>query len=162
MTRTTGRKFRLNGIRQSTRLPHKHRLRQAFQNYVIYSADQLPAKVDLRSDMMPIEDQSQIGSCAANCLAGAYEYVTKKDNEQDIAVSRLFIYYNGRAKENPSGITDSACTMTNGIEALEEFGVCPESSWPYTISQVNTKPNSEAYQDAKVIKSSMHCKWTSI
>ncbi|CAF4497980.1 unnamed protein product [Rotaria sp. Silwood2] len=99
--------------------------------------------------MMPIEDQSQIGSCTANCLAGAYEYVTKKGNDQDIAVSHLFIYYNGRAKENPSAITDSGCTMTNSIETLEEFGVCLKSIWPYDISQMNTKPNGEAYQDAK-------------
>ncbi len=39
--------------------------------------------------------------------------------------------------------------MTNGIEALEESGVCLESVWPYDISQVNTRPSDEAYQDAK-------------
>jgi C1A family cysteine protease len=39
--------------------------------------------------------------------------------------------------------------MTDGIEALEELGVCLESIWPYDISQVNTKPSNEAYQDAR-------------
>jgi len=68
---------------------------------------------------------------------------------EDIAVSRLFIYYNGRAKEDPSSITDSGCTLTDSIEALEEYGVCLESIWPYDISQVNTQPSDEAYQDAK-------------
>jgi C1A family cysteine protease len=81
--------------------------------------------------------------------SAAYEYITKKSDSEDIAVSRLFIYYNGRAKENPSSITDSGCTMTNGIEALEESGVCLESIWPYDISQVNARPTDEAYQDAK-------------
>jgi hypothetical protein len=31
---------------------------------------------------------------------------------------------------------------------MEKFGVCLESVWPYDISQVNTKPSDEAYQDA--------------
>jgi hypothetical protein len=39
--------------------------------------------------------------------------------------------------------------MTCAIEALEEFGVCLESIWPYDISQVNTRPSDEAYQAAK-------------
>lgn len=39
--------------------------------------------------------------------------------------------------------------MTCGIEALEEFGTCLESVWPYDISQVNAKPSDEAYQSAK-------------
>jgi hypothetical protein len=62
----------------------------------------------------------------------------------------LFIYYNGRVKEgDDSDITDSGCSMTCAIEALEESGVCLESIWPYDISQVNTRPSDEAYQAAK-------------
>jgi hypothetical protein len=55
-------KFRLNGIIPSKRLPHKQRLCQAFCEHVLYTPDQLPPKVDLRSDMTPVEDQSRIGS----------------------------------------------------------------------------------------------------
>ncbi len=39
--------------------------------------------------------------------------------------------------------------MTNAIEALEEFGTCLESVWPYDISRVNTRPNDSAYQEAQ-------------
>ncbi len=38
--------------------------------------------------------------------------------------------------------------MTSAIEALEEFGTCLESHWPYDISRVNTRPNESAYQEA--------------
>jgi hypothetical protein len=38
--------------------------------------------------------------------------------------------------------------MTDAIEALEEFGVCLESTWPYDISRVNTRPSNEAYDEA--------------
>lgn len=65
-------------------------------------------------------------------------------------MSRLFIYYNGRVKENNnSENTDSGCSMACAIEALEESGVCLESIWPYDISNVNTRPSDEAYQAAK-------------
>jgi C1A family cysteine protease len=82
-------------------------------------------------------------------LLGAYEYLTKKSNGRNTDVSRLFIYYNARVKGDNSGtIVDSGCSMTDAIEALEEFGVCLESIWPYDISQVNTRPNNQAYDQA--------------
>jgi hypothetical protein len=56
------RKFRLNGLLPSSCLPRKQHLCQAFRNRIIYRAEQLPPKVDLRSDMTPVEDQSRIGS----------------------------------------------------------------------------------------------------
>jgi hypothetical protein len=81
---------------------------------------------------------------------GAYEYLLKKSSGQDVDVSRLFIYYNGRArKKNVTTITDSGCSMTNAIEALEEFGTCLESVWPYDIASVNTKPHEQAYEQGK-------------
>ncbi|CAF1580245.1 unnamed protein product, partial [Didymodactylos carnosus] len=114
--------------------------------------DQLPSKADLRPELTPVEDQSQIGSCSANCLAGAYEFLIKKHTGQNKDVSRLFMYYNGRVKENDgtdSQITDSGCSMTSAIEALEEYGACQESLWPYDIAKVNVKPIPDAYNEAK-------------
>ena len=65
-------------------------------------------------------------------------------------MSRLFIYYNGRVIENSSKVvTDSGCSMTNAIEALEEFGTCLESIWPYDISRVNQRPSDMAFEEAK-------------
>ncbi|CAF0820582.1 unnamed protein product [Adineta steineri] len=148
--RINSTKFRLNGIIPSDRRPHKDKLCKAFRDHRVYSANALPPKVDLRSDMTPVEDQSKIGSCAANCLAGAYEYLTKKSDGRNTDVSRLFIYYNSRAKEKQSRtVSDSGCTMTSAIEALEEFGTCLESIWPYDISQVNSRPSDRAYEEAK-------------
>src|SRR5579871_4377815 len=83
------------------------------------------------------------------CFVGAYEYLLKKAYNSNIDVSRLFIYYNARTKKNATNITDSGCSMTNAIEALEELGTCLESVWPYDVSSVNTRPNDEAYQQAQ-------------
>ena len=81
-------------------------------------------------------------------LLGAYEYLTKKKSGTNIDISRLFIYYNSRVKSTHSEtVTDSGCSMTNAIEALEEFGTCLESIWPYDITNVNTRPNGEAFSE---------------
>jgi hypothetical protein len=81
---------------------------------------------------------------------GAYEYLTKKSTGYNTNVSRLFIYYNARVKSNNSELIDDfGCSMTDAIEALEEFGTCLESIWPYDISNVNIRPNDEAYEQAK-------------
>ncbi|CAF2737192.1 unnamed protein product [Rotaria sp. Silwood2] len=130
-------------------MPNKPQLCQSFSDHVLYSSDQLPPKVDFRAAMTLVEDQSRIGSCVANTLAGAYEYLVKKANSSEIDVSRLFIYYNGRASDDPSGnLTDSGCSMTKAIETLEEYGVCLESMWPYDISMVNARPDQQCYQAA--------------
>ncbi len=84
-----------------------------------------------------------------NLSLGAYEYLTKTKDGRNTDVSRLFIYYNSRAKDDHSGVlTDSGCTMTSAIEALEEFGTCLESIWPYEISKVNSRPSDRAFQEA--------------
>lgn len=83
-------------------------------------------------------------------FSGAYEYLTKKSDGRNTDVSRLFIYYNARAKDNRGrSLTDSGCSMTSAIEALEEFGTCLESIWPYDTYKVNTRPSDRAFDEAK-------------
>jgi hypothetical protein len=82
---------------------------------------------------------------------GAYEYLLRKTSGYNIDVSRLFIYYNARVKDDESdeNIVDSGCSITSAIEALEEFGTCLESIWPYRVKHVNRCPTDEAYTAAK-------------
>lgn len=39
----------------------------------------LPQKVDLRQSCPPVEDQGELGSCTANALVGALEFLELKD-----------------------------------------------------------------------------------
>ena len=82
---------------------------------------------------------------------GAYEYLLKKTSGQDIDVSRLFIYFNARAKDKDTeeNLPDSGCTITSAIESLQEMGTCLESIWPYDIKQVNKRPSDDAYSAAE-------------
>jgi len=152
VSKKTGRKYRLDGYLPSTRQPSKPNLRQAFRDRRLYGANQLPPKTDLRKQMTSVENQAHLGSCTANALAGAYEYLTKKGSGQDIHVSRLFVYYNSRVKQNQgdeSNMVDQGCTIVDTVEAVEESGTCLEPIWPYDESQVNTRPSDKAYDQAK-------------
>src|SRR4051794_2122996 len=58
-----------------------------------------PKAVDLRLFCSVVEDQGELGSCTANALAGALEFLEREDNVAFADLSRLFIYYNERAIE---------------------------------------------------------------
>ena len=61
----------------------------------------LPSQVDLRSNCSPVEDQGQLGSCTANALVGAMEFLEVKDKvPRFVNLSRLFVYYNERVIEH--------------------------------------------------------------
>jgi len=108
----------------------------------------LPSKVDLRPKCPPIENQGSIGSCTANALAGALEFLELKDGAPLVDLSRLFIYYNERAIEG-SVKQDSGAFIRDGIKSLAKQGVCPEKEWPYKVSKFKTKPPVKCYTAAK-------------
>jgi uncharacterized tellurite resistance protein B-like protein len=108
----------------------------------------LPAKVDLRPYMTPVEDQGQTNSCAANATAGAYEYLVKRHFGDDAYdVSRMFIYYNARALESDA-VEDEGSALQDVIAGLREKGACSEETWPFDPDQVNEEPPEEAYDEA--------------
>ena len=108
----------------------------------------LPKSVDLRPSMSPVENQGQLGSCTANALAGALEFLEVKSGQSFVDLSRLFIYYNERAIEHSVG-SDSGAMIRDGIKTLAAQGVCPEKEWPYVISTFTKKPSAKCYTDAK-------------
>ncbi len=106
----------------------------------------LPSKVDLRSEDSSVENQGQLGSCTANALAGHLQFLERISGQIYKDVSRLFIYYNERAIEGTVGF-DSGAMIRDGIKVLAKYGVCPESSWPYDISQFTRKPTVACYKE---------------
>jgi len=111
----------------------------------------LPLKVDLRSEDSPVENQGHLGSCTANALAGHLQFLEINKKPAGVIqiykdVSRLFIYFNERALEGTIGF-DSGATIRDGIKVLAKLGVCPESSWPYDISQFTRKPAATCYKE---------------
>ncbi len=115
------------------------------------TAASLPPKVDLRPHMSPVEDQGQTSSCTANAVAGSYEYWMKRFTEKDYDVSRLFIYYNARWRNNEQD-KDAGSVIQLGMEGLQNFGACSEGTWPFAPKLVTVKPNGASYEEAAPMK----------
>jgi C1A family cysteine protease len=109
--------------------------------------ESLPASADLTMYCPAVEEQGNLGSCTANALAGALEYLELKDSVRFEDLSRLFIYYNERMIEN-SIMTDSGAMIRDGIKALKKQGVCSEKKWPYDISKFTYKPDENCFREA--------------
>ena len=99
---------------------------------------QLPPKVDLRAGCSPVENQGQLGSCTANALVGALEFLEKKDGAAFVDLSRLFVYYNERVIEGTVP-QDAGAFLRDGIRSLAKQGVCSEQSWPYKADKLTFK-----------------------
>lgn len=106
----------------------------------------LPAKIDLRTLCSAVEDQGELGSCTANALAGALEFLERKSGSVDFAdLSRLFVYYNERAIEGTVK-SDSGAMLRDGIKVLAKQGVCSETAWPYVVGKFDRKPGVACYR----------------
>lgn len=108
----------------------------------------LPKAVDLRTKLPKPYDQGHIGSCTANALAGAYQYLLKKEHRKSFMPSRLFIYYNERMVERHVD-QDSGAMLRDGIKVLNKWGACSEIDWPYDVEFFNVKPNTDCYASGK-------------
>jgi C1A family cysteine protease len=115
--------------------------------YTVEKLRRIPNVVDLRSGCPPVEDQGNLGSCTAQALVGAMEFLENKEGVVFEDFSRLFIYYNERVIQRTVE-SDSGATLRNGIKTLKKQGVCSEKLWPYKISRFKTRPSKKSYKDA--------------
>ena len=107
----------------------------------------LPSHIDLRPTCSAVDNQGKLGSCTGNALAGAVEFLERKDNVPFVDASRLFIYYNERAMEGTIK-SDAGAMIRDGIKTLKNQGVCSEKCWPYIISKFAIKPSVSCYKEA--------------
>jgi C1A family cysteine protease len=109
----------------------------------------LPKKVDLRgSNMPPVWDQGELGSCTGQAIGSAFEFGQRKQGLKVFMPSALFIYYNERAMEGTID-TDSGAMIRDGMKSVAKIGVCDEVTWPYVIPKFAEKPPQKAYTEAK-------------
>ncbi len=123
--------------------------------YAAPRIERLPRAVDLRRGFGPPYDQGDLGSCTANAIAGAFQFVRRKEKQRpDFVPSRLFIYYNERAVEGTVN-EDSGATLRDGMKVCAKLGVCPErsrppapSDWPYDPARFAERPPAACYRAA--------------
>jgi C1A family cysteine protease len=129
-------------------IPDRGDMRDHYYSAHFLDLLRLPTSIDLRAECPPVYDQGDLGSCTANAIAGALEFDAMKQlSEPDFMPSRLFIYYNERAKEGTVA-SDAGAAIRDGIKSVNILGACPESEWPYDITQFAIKPPDQCYVDA--------------
>ena len=103
--------------------------------------------VDLRNIyIIPPYNQGHLGSCTANAIAFAYQFV--EQNQCDIFLpSRLFIYYHMRAI-NGTINSDAGASLRDGMKVINRFGVVPEKMWPYNVDNFAVEPTRMCAQIA--------------
>jgi C1A family cysteine protease len=117
--------------------------------YYNFARSTLREKVDLRSMASEVESQSDLGSCTAQAIVGAYELLLRRDHPTEfVELSRLFLYYNARVEEQTTEV-DEGVYIRDALKALDHYGVCEERLWPYNTFKFKEQPPAECYQNAK-------------
>lgn len=116
--------------------------------YVRKTDRRLPPMIDLKSGCSPVEDQGNLGSCTAQALAGALEFLERKHRKSFEDRSRLFIYYNERVITRTTN-QDSGAMLRDGIKTLVTNGACGERRWPYVVRRFTMKPPITAYAEGR-------------
>jgi C1A family cysteine protease len=107
----------------------------------------LPSKVNLSTKFPALYDQGELGSCTANAIGAAFQFLQKKQKLKDFIPSRLFIYYNERVVLGTIN-EDSGAMIRDGIKSMNKQGACRETMWPYKIEKFTEKPPQECYKEA--------------
>jgi C1A family cysteine protease len=107
----------------------------------------LPLSVDLRAWCSPIEDQGELGSCAAHAGVGIVEYFERRAFGKHIDASRLFLYKVTRNLLNWTG--DTGAFLRTTMEAMVLFGVPPEEYWKYEVADFDKEPTAFLYAFAQ-------------
>lgn len=114
------------------------------KDYSMLSANNLSSpylkSIDLRNKLPVVYDQGSLGSCTANALCYCFDYI----DDTTFFPSRLYLYYNVRLLDKNINI-DAGSTLSQGIRALEKYGICSEKLCPYVISKFRNKPTNDAY-----------------
>lgn len=88
-------------------------------------------EVDPRSELPPIYDQGQLGSCTANAAAAAFSYDGILDGNDPGMLARLWIYWQERSLEGALSHGDCGAEGHDAFKIAAATGIPPETDWPY-------------------------------
>ena len=135
------------------------------KDLLVFSKESIPISkqlealpVSLKLTTPAVRDQGQIGSCTAFCGAETDEmlYYYNKGYWSQV-LSPAFLYYCERVLILKQKITaDNGAYMVNIPQALQKYGDCLETSYPYPVSNKSTAyktpPTSAAMTEGLVYK----------
>lgn len=109
--------------------------------------DVIESNIDLRDSFTPIKNQGEIGACTVFAVTSIFEYILKKNSNEQHDLSESFVYYNVRHVEGNETV-DTGSSYQDVIKSMGIDGICSEQLHPYT-KELSAKPSDDAYQDGK-------------
>lgn len=107
----------------------------------------LPPAFDLSAGMPGQLDQENIGSCGPNTASEHIQYDQKVQSDIVVPPSRLFTYWTTRYLMGTVG-EDSGVDNRTLAKALNKYGFCAETEWPYITSKFTLQPPSSCFVNA--------------
>jgi hypothetical protein len=101
--------------------------------------------LDLRPDVLEVEDQGPIGSCTAFGWHKAVEVMHERAGNP-INLSPAYLYYHSRMR---GGFLGDGAHMRHVAAVIQDRGVCTEQMWRYDISKINVQPPAECDAEAQ-------------
>lgn len=108
----------------------------------------LPDAVDLTAKLgVRPYNQYDMGSCTANAMAAAIQFLQKLEKLPKVMPSRLFTYFISRELEGTAN-EDAGAYIRDVVKVTNKQGFLFEKDWKYTRKNLFTRPSEELYQEA--------------
>lgn len=121
-----------------------------YRPQVVRTKDEENVIVSLEDKLPACWDQLQEGSCTGHGVGGAVAFI-----HPELMPSRQQIYFDGRRAEGDTD-QDAGAQIADVVGALAEYGVAPESLWPYEESNIYDTPPDSVYQASLPYKISQY------
>ena len=128
-----------------------------FKNLIIYTANKIPASIDLRPKCPTVKDQGQLGACTSFSACSVLEFLLNKD----VDLSELYFYYQER-KLDGDILEDNGSTIKQSANVAVKIGTCLESLDPYDVNKFTDTPTVTMNNDAKNHKARAYHRITTI
>lgn len=111
------------------------------------------SSIDLEQFCGPVKDQGNLGACTAFAGCGMREFLARKYENQSPVLSPLFLYYKERELDQDLNLGDTGSFGRTSCRAMNQFGVCLESTDTYNPSEYQLPPTSAQLDEAIKYKS---------
>lgn len=112
------------------------------------SSTSIPKKsIVVTTASLKILDQGSLGSCVSNAISLSINIITNNK----INLSRLYLYFNGRALGNQPLQEDNGLNIKDGVNSIVKYGLCSESVYPYDIQVFAKLPSLNVYKIASYL-----------
>ncbi len=117
---------------------------------LVLPAIPVPLSIDYTPQMTPVRDQGDEGTCVGFAsVVGVKEYADQKEYRKLIQLSPRYVY--SLCKQFDGAPEEEGTYPRVALKILLNYGVCPESFWPYKPHQSNDH-KSGADQKAKIYR----------